>query len=196
MTSPFLSSSSETWITANDTAFAIFDNFPVTPGHVLVVTRRLVPTWFDATQAEQAAVMLLVNEVKSILDELLKPEPDGYNVGFNAGEAAGQTVPHLHIHVIPRYKGDVSDPRGGIRHVIPGKGNYLAGDISSAPASFHPKAWQISDESTGLIVVGSSNLSRPALQTGVEWNLLSERQAAPEAHDKVRLQFSSLWDGR
>jgi superfamily II DNA or RNA helicase/diadenosine tetraphosphate (Ap4A) HIT family hydrolase/HKD family nuclease/SOS-response transcriptional repressor LexA len=302
MTSPFLSNSSETWITANDAAFAIFDNYPVTPGHVLVVTRRLVPTWFEATQAEQTAVMLLVNDVKSILDELLKPKPDGYNVGFNAGEAAGQTVPHLHIHVIPRYKGDVSDPRGGIRHVIPGKGNYLADDVSSAktevgltlstgypnsplwdelswrvagakcidvlasfvqlsgldvieerlfeairndgrvrilvsdylyisdakalwrlmgwinvaleefneprlqakliettrlpssPASFHPKAWQISDESSGLIVVGSSNLSRPALQTGVEWNLLSERKAAPEAHEKVRVEFSSLWD--
>lgn len=302
MTSPFSSSSPETWITANDAAFAIFDNYPVTPGHVLVVTRRLVSTWFEATQAEQAAVMELVNHVKSILDESLKPKPDGYNVGFNAGEAAGQTVPHLHIHVIPRYKGDVADPRGGIRHVIPGKGNYVADDVSSAktevgltlatgypnsplwdelswrlagaksidvlasfvqlsgldvieerlfeairndgrvrilvsdylyisdakalwrllgwinvaveefneprlqakliettrlpsaPASFHPKAWQISDESSGLIVVGSSNLSRPALQTGVEWNLLSERKAAPAAHEKVRIEFSSLWD--
>lgn len=132
MTSPFLSNSSETWITANEAAFAIFDNFPVTPGHVLVVTRRLVSNWFEATQAEQAAVISLVNEVKSILDERLKPKPDGYNVGFNAGEAAGQTVPHLHLHVIPRYKGDVADPRGGIRHVIPGKGNYLADDVSSA----------------------------------------------------------------
>jgi superfamily II DNA or RNA helicase/diadenosine tetraphosphate (Ap4A) HIT family hydrolase/HKD family nuclease/SOS-response transcriptional repressor LexA len=302
MTSPFSSSSPETWITANDAAFAIFDNYPVTPGHVLVVTRRLVSTWFEATQAEQAAVMELVNHVKSILDESLKPKPDGYNVGFNAGEAAGQTVPHVHIHVIPRYKGDVADPRGGIRHVIPGKGNYVADDVSSAktevgltlatgypnsplwdelswrlagaksidvlasfvqlsgldvieerlfeairndgrvrilvsdylyisdakalwrllgwinvaveefneprlqakliettrlpsaPASFHPKAWQISDESSGLIVVGSSNLSRPALQTGVEWNLLSERKAAPAAHEKVRIEFSSLWD--
>jgi HKD family nuclease len=66
--------------------------------------------------------------------------------------------------------------------------------LPATPASFHPKAWQISDDSSGLIVVGSSNLSRPALQTGVEWNLLSERHAAPEAHDKVRLEFTSLWD--
>ena len=68
-----------------------------------------------------------------ILDERLKSKPDGYNVGSNAGEAAGQTVPHLHIHVIPRYNGDVEDPRGGIRHVIPGKGNYIAG--SEPPAA-------------------------------------------------------------
>ena len=65
----------------------------------------------------------LLNVVKEQLDAEF--HPDGYNVGFNAGEAAGQTVAHLHLHVIPRYKGDVEDPRGGIRHVIPGKGNYL-----------------------------------------------------------------------
>lgn len=68
----------------------------------------------------------LVDEVKRALDERL--HPDGYNIGINAGEAAGQTVPHLHVHVIPRYRGDVDDPRGGVRHVIPGKGNYLASD--------------------------------------------------------------------
>ena len=65
----------------------------------------------------------LLNVVKEQLDAEF--HPDGYNVGFNAGEAAGQTVAHLHLHVIPRYKGDVEDPRGGIRHVIAGKGNYL-----------------------------------------------------------------------
>jgi diadenosine tetraphosphate (Ap4A) HIT family hydrolase len=127
MDSVFLSKPKSVWITANDLAFAVYDEFPVVPGHVLVMTRRLVATWFDATEAEQVSLMSLVNDVKSILEERLKPKPDGYNVGFNAGEAAGQTVPHLHIHVIPRYRGDVADPRGGIRHVIPGKGNYLAG---------------------------------------------------------------------
>lgn len=132
MNSPFQLLSQAAWLTANDAAFAIYDSFPVTPGHALVVTRRVVATWFDATAAEQVALMSLVNDLKAILDERLNPKPDGYNVGFNAGEAAGQTVPHLHIHVIPRYKGDVADPRGGIRHVIPGNGNYLAGDITSA----------------------------------------------------------------
>ena len=114
------------WITSNDLAFAVSDGFPVAPGHTLVITRRVVPTWFDATPAEQVAVMSLVTEVKSILEGRLTPKPDGWNVGLNAGVAAGQTVPHLHVHVIPRWHGDVPDPRGGVRHVIPGKGNYLA----------------------------------------------------------------------
>ena len=132
MTSIFLLQPQSSWISSNSLAFAVYDGFPVSSGHVLVVTRRVIATWFEATPDEQVALMALVNEVKSILDDRLKPKPDGYNVGFNAGEAAGQTVPHLHIHVIPRYKGDVADPRGGIRHVIPGKGNYLAADVSSA----------------------------------------------------------------
>lgn len=80
-------------------------------------------TWFEATPEEQTAIFQLVEEVKRKLDAELKP--DGYNIGINAGEAAGQTVMHLHVHVIPRYRGDVDDPRGGVRHVIPGKGNYL-----------------------------------------------------------------------
>ena len=124
-TSPFLQIPPESWIASNDQAFAVFDRFPVSVGHALVITRRLVPTWFDATADEQSALMALVNVVKQTLEETLSPKPDGYNVGFNAGEAAGQTVPHLHIHVIPRYTGDVVDPRGGVRHVIPDKGNYL-----------------------------------------------------------------------
>ncbi|MEY3457213.1 MAG: hypothetical protein RL215_370, partial [Planctomycetota bacterium] len=101
--SPFLQIPSEQWLAANEFAFAVQDRFPVSPGHSLVVTRRLVPTWFDATAAEQSAVMELVADVRRLLDESLRPRPDGYNVGFNAGEAAGQTVPHLHVHVIPRY---------------------------------------------------------------------------------------------
>lgn len=112
------------WRASNDLAFAIRDNFPVSPGHTLVITKREIPTWFDATPEEQLAVMALVDEVKRKLDEEFKPA--GYNVGFNAGAAAGQTVPHLHVHVIPRYTGDMDDPRGGVRHVIPEKGNYLA----------------------------------------------------------------------
>ena len=75
----------------------------------------------------------LVGEVKALLDERLDQKPDGYNVGFNAGAAAGQTVPHVHVHVIPRYAGDMGDPRGGVRHVIPGKGNYLENGDGSSP---------------------------------------------------------------
>ena len=132
--SPFLGLPEAEWLCANELAFAIYDSFPVSPGHVLVITRRGVPTYFDCTAAEQAAVMVLVGEVKRLLDERLDPKPDGYNVGFNAGAAAGQTVPHVHVHVIPRYAGDMGDPRGGVRHVIPGKGNYLEnGDGSGFP---------------------------------------------------------------
>ena len=123
--SPFLNAPSSHWIASNRLAFAVPDQFPVSPGHTLVVTRRVVPSWFDATADEQAAMMDLVNEVKRRLDADCFPKPDGYNVGFNSGSAAGQTVPHVHIHVIPRYTGDMADPRGGVRHVIPDKGNYL-----------------------------------------------------------------------
>ncbi len=127
-------------IARNSLAFAIRDKFPVSPGHTLVVPFRVVPTWFDANAEEQRAVMDLVAEVKAGLDAGVRfaddsiRVPEGYNVGFNAGEVAGQTVMHLHVHVIPRFRGDVPDPRGGVRHVIPGKGNYLAARV--APLSF------------------------------------------------------------
>jgi diadenosine tetraphosphate (Ap4A) HIT family hydrolase/HKD family nuclease len=121
--SPFLVVPTSEWLAANDSAFAIADRFPVSPGHALVIPRRVVATWWEATAAEQADILALVHEVKDRLDAELRP--DGYNVGFNSSAAAGQTVGHLHIHVIPRYRGDVPDPRGGVRHVIPGKGNYL-----------------------------------------------------------------------
>lgn len=123
--SPFLSIPESDWIASNDLAFAIWDGFPVSPGHALVVTKREVRDWFGATLEEQHALLALVGQVKEILDTSLNPKPDGYNIGFNCGEAAGQTVMHLHIHVIPRYSGDMIDPRGGVRHVIPAKGNYL-----------------------------------------------------------------------
>ena len=289
------------WLCSNDLAFAIFDGFPVSPGHVLVTTRRIVETWFDATNEEQAALMALVKEAKRLLDLRLNPMPDGYNVGFNSGTAAGQTVAHVHIHVIPRYVGDMPDPRGGVRHVIPDKGNYLAGkgaksgkppalrlasghphlplwksicqrvsaavevdllasfiqpsgldlvqlhifsalrrgakirilvgdylhitsaealrrlvgwmsladdigkggslevrlaEISKLPAkpdSFHPKAWRIIDSSGGLLVVGSSNLSKAALETGVEWNLIGQTSGAEPIDQELARAFTDLW---
>jgi diadenosine tetraphosphate (Ap4A) HIT family hydrolase len=104
---------------ANARAFAIYEGFSVSPGYVLMATRRVVPTWFDASALEQTALLALVNEVKTELAIILSPQPDGFKEGFNAGVAAGQTVPHVHIHVIPRYGGDRADPRGGVRHVFP-----------------------------------------------------------------------------
>jgi superfamily II DNA or RNA helicase/diadenosine tetraphosphate (Ap4A) HIT family hydrolase/HKD family nuclease/SOS-response transcriptional repressor LexA len=299
--SPFHVVPTENWLCSNDLAFAIFDGFPVSPGHVLVTTRRIVETWFDATDEEQSALMALVKESKRLLDLQLDPKPDGYNVGFNSGGAAGQTVLHVHIHVIPRYLGDMHDPRGGVRHVIPEKGNYLTGrttgsqghpsfslstgqpksplwksigqrvssaaevdllasfvqpsgldliqqsifaalrtearirilvgdylyitstealrrlmgwvslaeeiegnsslevrlaeisKLSSKPDSFHPKAWRIIDSSGGLLVVGSSNLSKAALETGVEWNLIGQTTGSEPIDQALANAFSDLW---
>ncbi len=99
----------------NGLARAFYDAFPVNLGHVLIVPRRHVETLFEATPEELAAMSELLFEVKELLDAEFRP--DGYNVGFNVGRAGGQTVFHLHMHVIPRYEGDVPDPRGGIRRI-------------------------------------------------------------------------------
>ena len=110
----------------DDLVFAIRDAYPVTAGHTLLIPKRHVATWFDATETEQVALVRGVKAMKSALDA--SHAPDAYNVGINAGAAAGQTVMHLHVHLIPRRTGDVADPRGGVRHVIAGKGNYLRRD--------------------------------------------------------------------
>jgi diadenosine tetraphosphate (Ap4A) HIT family hydrolase len=155
--SPFLKVHSSEWIAANDLAFAIYDKFPVSKGHALVISKRLIATWFDASDAEQAAMMSLVGEVRRSLDERLHPKPDGYNVGFNSGIAAGQTVPHVHVHVIPRYHGDVTDPTGGIRHVIPGKANYLR----RLPAATKPSRVAISTGHPGNPLWGQISIRLP-----------------------------------
>jgi diadenosine tetraphosphate (Ap4A) HIT family hydrolase len=121
--SVFLDIPEAAWVASNNLAFAIRDRFPVSPGHTLIVIRRLVGDWFSATSEEKLAVLDLVESVKRQLDDDL--HPDGFNVGFNAGAAAGQTVQHFHLHVIPRFRGDMDDPSGGVRHVIPSRGNYL-----------------------------------------------------------------------
>ena len=110
-------------VASNDLAVAIRDRFPVNPGHTLVIPRRHVASWFEATPQEQIAIMELLTEVKAKLDGDAAP-PEGYNVGINVGETAGQTVMHLHVHLIPRFEGDVSDPRGGVRFVVPERGSY------------------------------------------------------------------------
>ena len=103
----------------------LWDAFPISPGHLLVIPRRHVASWFEATPAEHAALTSAVITARQAI-EARGHRPDGYTIGVNVGAAGGQTVPHLHLHVIPRYVGDVPNPRGGIRHVIPGKGDYLA----------------------------------------------------------------------
>ena len=105
--------SSKNYIMENELAFAIYDHYPVNKGHVLVIPKRHYASYFDATQDEIIAFNELINKVKELLDGEFKP--DGFNIGINIGESVGQTIFHLHIHVIPRYFGDVDNPKGGIR---------------------------------------------------------------------------------
>ncbi|OBA95582.1 restriction endonuclease subunit R [Mycolicibacterium fortuitum] len=123
--SPFFDIPQAEWIAANRSAFAVWDGYPVSPGHALIVSRRLITNWWEATPGERTDIFELIDVVRAKIVEL--HDPAGFNVGFNEGPAAGQTIDHLHVHLIPRFVGDVSDPRGGIRNVIAARGNYLAG---------------------------------------------------------------------
>lgn len=110
------------YVLENDLAFAIFDKFPVSKGHLLIIPKRHVADFFDLTTEEKKAIDDLLGKGKSLLDSDYLP--DGYNVGINCGEAAGQTIFHVHVHLIPRYAGDLDNPRGGVRGVIPEKRIY------------------------------------------------------------------------
>ena len=100
----------------------IRDGFPVSPGHTLVIPKRHVGSFFELQADEQAELLELLHSAKSTIDKEFSPQ--GYNIGINDGSVAGQTVPHLHIHLIPRYVGDRQDPRGGVRWIIPDKADY------------------------------------------------------------------------
>ena len=119
---PFCSLPASRIIDSNRIGVVIRDAYPVSPGHTLVIPRRHVSSFFGITETERTGLMDLVVRAQA----LLQPEyaPDGYNIGINDGANAGQTVPHLHLHLIPRFAGDVSDPRGGVRWVIPDKAKY------------------------------------------------------------------------
>jgi diadenosine tetraphosphate (Ap4A) HIT family hydrolase len=106
----------------NDLALGIRASYPVSPGHALIVPRRHEPDFFSLRDDEQAAVWRLIGPIRRRIDEELRP--DGYNLGLNNGRAAGQTIMHAHLHVIPRYAGDVEDPRGGVRWVLPKTARY------------------------------------------------------------------------
>jgi len=106
----------------HELAYSARDTYAVSPGHTLVIPKRHVASFFDLTQDEVAACIKLINEEKKHIDGEFNP--DGYNIGVNVGLAAGQSIFHVHIHVIPRYKGDVENPQGGVRHVIPGNAHY------------------------------------------------------------------------
>ena len=106
----------------NDLAYAKLDKFPVNPGHLLIIPRRHIDDFFLTTEEEKNAMLSLLNKAKQYLD--VKHTPAGYNVGINVGEVAGQTVMHVHLHFIPRYQGDLENPRGGVRGVIPTRQSY------------------------------------------------------------------------
>jgi diadenosine tetraphosphate (Ap4A) HIT family hydrolase len=112
-----------TRILAEDELTVVYkDGFPVSLGHTVIIPRRHFATLFEATEQEQLALFAALAKAKSILDNF--HQPDGYNIGINHGQAGGQSVPHLHIHLIPRYRGDKEDPRGGVRWVLPDKAKY------------------------------------------------------------------------
>ncbi len=110
----------------NSLAFALPDAFPVSPGHALILPRRHVADYFDLTAEEKAALWELVDRVREQM--LGGGGPAGFNIGVNVGAAAGQTVFHVHVHLIPRYAGDRDDPRGGVRWVLPDRARYWEGD--------------------------------------------------------------------
>jgi superfamily II DNA or RNA helicase/HKD family nuclease len=261
----------------------VWDAFPVSPGHALLVTRRHVSSWFDATDAERAELTAATLEAHFAIQN--RYPADGYNIGANVDAAGGQTVPHLHLHVIPRRSGDVPNPRGGVRHVIPARGDYLVtrtekllsaggddpvlphlrldlatassidiavafvmpsgvariysdlADVISrgatlrlltgdylgltdpdalmklldlaelhpngkvdlrvyvcASTSFHPKSYVFrSSHGRGVAYVGSSNLSRSALETGVEWNYRVVTSRDQEGFTAVTRAFDALF---
>ena len=100
----------------------MWDNYPVSEGHALIIPKRHIISLLNLNNQETLHMYQLLKETCSIIND--KFHPDGYNIGINEGEAAGRTIHHVHMHIIPRYFGDVENPRGGIRHIIPGKGDY------------------------------------------------------------------------
>jgi diadenosine tetraphosphate (Ap4A) HIT family hydrolase len=122
---PFCALSSDRVLLRNDWAIALRDGRPVSPGHTLVIPARHVASLFDTTSQERTATFSLIEAAQQQLQQEFRP--DGYNIGINDGAAAGQTVVHLHVHLIPRYAGDRPDPRGGVRWVIPERADYWTG---------------------------------------------------------------------
>ncbi len=122
---------------ANGLAVWLRDAFPVSPGHSLVIPRRHVGSFFEISDDERAAMLALLDQARARADTEF--HPDGFNVGINDGRAAGQTVPHLHMHLIPRFAGDVADPRGGVRWVIADKADYWSARGQPEPGPPRPQ---------------------------------------------------------
>jgi len=106
----------------DDYFFIIKDLYPVSPGHLLIISNQVKKDYFSLTGDEKIHLTKMIEIAKDLIEKEF--QPDGYNIGMNCGESAGQTVFHFHCHLIPRYKGDMENPRGGVRHSIAGKGYY------------------------------------------------------------------------
>ena len=119
---PFCNAAPSRVLHATPLALALTDSYPVNPGHALIVPRRHVASWFDVDADERREMLALLDEARAAIGRT--HHPGGFNIGINDGAAAGQTVPHVHIHLIPRYEGDVSDPRGGVRWVLAERADY------------------------------------------------------------------------
>lgn len=122
--SVFLEISAAEYLYESEYFFLIYDRFPVSEGHILIISKALRPDYFHLTEAEKAALPAMIDQAKALIST--RYTPHGFNIGMNCGVAAGQTVMHFHCHVIPRYDGDMDDPRGGVRHAVAGKGYYQA----------------------------------------------------------------------
>jgi diadenosine tetraphosphate (Ap4A) HIT family hydrolase len=121
-TCPFCSPRPEMVLIEGVVATALLDGFPLNPGHVLIVPRRHVASWFDTTGPERVEMLSLADDARRLL--VKKHAPDAFNLGINDGSAAGQTIAHVHLHLIPRHVGDVPDPRGGVRWIFPDRAAY------------------------------------------------------------------------
>ena len=120
--SVFLTISDDRVIYRGDYFFMIYDAYPVSKNHLLIISNKLREDYFSLTEEEQQELPKMINKAKSIIEKEIKP--DGYNIGMNCGVTSGQTVMHFHCHIIPRFKGDVDNPSGGVRHCIMHKGYY------------------------------------------------------------------------
>jgi len=143
----------------------MWDAFPVSPGHALLVPKRHVGSWFDASEDERAELLSAIEQARAAIER--EHRPDGFNLGVNIGAAAGQTVPHVHVHVIPRYPGDVADPRGGVRGVIATKQTYLTGSKQGA-AFLHDRGESASAFRTAALVTGGEDPLLPHLRSHLD----------------------------
>ena len=119
---PFCTLAEYRILSQDEHGLVVRDGFPVSPGHTLIIPKRHIVSFFETTTAERSSLLRLLDDAKAVIDSEFHPA--GYNIGINDGASAGQTVPHLHIHLIPRYEGDLLDPRGGVRWVLPEKAKY------------------------------------------------------------------------